>query len=50
MLHFPELSDKILAMNKEQRKRFLRDVDLVNTRFEIKIADFGFSKKLKSKS
>jgi hypothetical protein len=50
MLHFPDLSDKILAMNKEQRKRFLRDVDLTNTKFEIKIADFGFSKKLKSKS
>ena len=50
MLHFPDLSEKILAMNKEQRKRFLRDVDLMNTKFEIKIADFGFSKKLKSKS
>lgn len=50
MLHFPELSDKILAMNKEERKRFLRNVDLTTTKFEIKIADFGFSKKLKSKS
>jgi len=28
MLHFPDLSEKILAMNKEQRKRFLREVDL----------------------
>jgi serine/threonine protein kinase len=37
-------------MNKEQRKRFLREVDLINTKFEIKIADFGFSKKLKNKS
>lgn len=37
-------------MNKEQRKRFLREVDLVNEKFEIKIADFGFSKKLKNKS
>ena len=50
MLHFPDLSDKILAMNKEQRKSFLRNVDLTTTKFEIKIADFGFSKKLKSKS
>ncbi len=50
MLHFPDLSDKILAMNKEQRKSFLRNVDLTSTKFEIKIADFGFSKKLKSKS
>jgi len=37
-------------MNKEQRKRFLREVDLINEPFEIKIADFGFSKKLKNKS
>jgi len=37
-------------MNKEQRKRFLREVDLLNEKFEIKIADFGFSKKLKNKS
>ena len=36
-------------MNKEQRKRFLREVDLVNEKFEIKIADFGFSKKLESR-
>mgnify|MGYP000887901809 CR=1 FL=1 len=37
-------------MNKEQRKRFLKEIDLENERFEIKIADFGFSKKLKNKS
>ena len=43
MLHFPDLSDKILAMNKEQRKSFLRNVDLTSTKFEIKIADFGSS-------
>lgn len=34
-------------MNKEQKKQFLREVDLLTTPFEIKIADFGFSKKLK---
>ena len=50
MLHFPDQSEKILAMNKEQRKRFLKEVDLTTERFEIKIADFGFSKKLKNKS
>jgi serine/threonine protein kinase len=50
MLHFPTERDKILKMSKEQRKRYYRTVDLDKTPFEIKIADFGFSKKLKSKS
>jgi hypothetical protein len=50
MLHFPDMSDKILNMNKETRIKFLKTVDLTNTKFEIKIADFGFSKKLKNKS
>lgn len=44
------MSDKILSMNKEERKDFLRTVNLSTTRFEIKIADFGFSKKLRNKS
>jgi len=46
MLHFPQ-NDEMRNMNKEQKKQFLREVDLLNTHFEIKIADFGFSKKLK---
>ena len=50
MLHFPDLSDKILNMSKDQRLKFLKTVDLTQTKFEIKIADFGFSKKLKNKS
>lgn len=33
-----------------ERKEFMRNIDLEKTRFEIKIADFGFSKKLKSKN
>jgi serine/threonine protein kinase len=36
-------------MNKDERKKFLREVDLTKTKFELKIADFGFSKKLKNK-
>jgi len=36
-------------MSKDEKRRFLRDVDLKKTPFEIKIADFGFSKKLKNK-
>ena len=34
-------------MTKDERKKFLKSVDLTKTKFEIKIADFGFSKKLK---
>jgi len=37
-------------MTKEERKKFLKEVDLTTTNFEIKIADFGFSKKLRVKS
>ena len=47
MLHFPDDTDRLMSMNKEEKKRFLRHVDLLNTKFEVKIADFGFSKKLK---
>jgi serine/threonine protein kinase len=36
-------------MKKEQKRKFLKEVDLTKTKFEIKIADFGFSKKLKNK-
>jgi hypothetical protein len=36
-------------MNKDEKNKFLREVDLTKIRFELKIADFGFSKKLKSK-
>lgn len=46
MLHFPQ-NDELRTMNKEQKKSFLREVNLLTTPFEIKIADFGFSKKLK---
>ena len=46
MLHFPQ-NDELRNYNKDQKKQFLKDVDLLNTQFEIKIADFGFSKKLK---
>jgi serine/threonine protein kinase len=49
MLHFPDMTDKLLAMSKEEKRNFLRTVDLTKVNFEIKIADFGFSKKLKSK-
>ena len=50
MLHFPDLNDDILNMNSSEKREFLRDVDLTTVNFEIKIADFGFSKRLKYKS
>lgn len=50
MLHFPEMSDQILGMRKQERRNFLATVDLTRAKFEIKIADFGFSKKLRNKS
>jgi len=36
-------------MTKEEKKAWLKNVDLNNVKFEVKIADFGLSKKLKSK-
>ncbi len=49
MLHFPDNQEQLMNMNKDEKRRFLRSVDLLSTRFEVKIADFGFSKKLKQK-
>lgn len=34
-------------MSKNEKKQFMRDVDLTQINFFVKIADFGFSKKLK---
>jgi len=34
-------------MTKEERRIWLKSLDLDTVNFEIKIADFGFSKKLK---
>jgi len=49
MLHFPDHTEELLNMDRDQKRRFLRSVDMTRTRFEIKIADFGFSKKLDNK-
>ena len=48
MIHFPEMGDELLAMNKSEKMKFLKEVNLLNTKFNIKIADFGYAKKLKS--
>ena len=49
MLHFPDHTENLSRMTKEEKKNFFKKVDMQKTRFEVKIADFGFSKKLKSK-
>ena len=49
MLHFPDETNNLMNMTKEEKKKFLHNIDLAKTNFEIKIADFGFSKKLRTK-
>lgn len=39
-----------MGMPSDVKKRFYKELDFDQMDFEIKIADFGFSKKLKSKS
>ena len=46
MLNFPGESKPISIMEHDEKMQFLSKVDLENTPFEIKIADFGFSKQL----
>lgn len=46
MLHFPDDEELLDRMNKTEKKQFLKNVDLMTTNFSIKIADFGFSKRL----
>lgn len=48
MIDFPEKGDELLAMSTGERQKFLKEVDLLNTKFDIKIADFGYAKKLKT--
>ena len=49
MLHFPDETERLKGLTSSEKKEYLSTVDLMTTRFEIKIADFGFSKKLKRK-
>ena len=43
-LHFPDKN--LFNLDEEEKKEFLKTVDLSKTRFEIKIADFGFAKQV----
>lgn len=47
MVHFPDHEELLMNMSRDEKKKFLREVDLLSVDFKIKIADFGFSKKLK---
>ena len=38
-----------MKMTKEEKKAWFKAVDMTKVNFDVKIADFGFSKKLKSK-
>ena len=49
MIHFPGKSQQIINMSKEVKKLFLKQIDLDKENFVVKIADLGFSKKLKEK-
>jgi len=49
MLHFPDETENLMKMTKQEKKDWFRSVDMQKVNFEVKIADFGFSKKLKSK-
>jgi len=44
MLHFPQQNFKFGS--RDERRKFLKIVNLEKTPFSIKIADFGYSKKL----
>ena len=46
MVHFNDKTTYLMDMEKEEKTAFLKNVDLINTEFEVKIADFGLSKKL----
>jgi len=46
MLHFPN-NEELINMSKSERNAWLKKIDLTKIAFEVKIADFGFSKKLK---
>ena len=49
MLHFPDDNERLTKMTKEEKKAFFKNVDLTKTRFELKIADFGFAAPIEGK-
>ena len=49
MVHFPDHDEKLMRFDKNQKRSFLKDLDLSKVKFELKISDFGYSKKLKTR-
>jgi serine/threonine protein kinase len=47
LLHFP--NSDLVGMTKEERKSFLRKVDLTKEVFLVKIADFGFATRINTR-
>jgi len=50
MIHFKGMTTTLMDMEKDEKKRYLADVDLETTEFQVKIADFGLSKRLEEKN
>ena len=46
MLHFPGQNGNLMEITKEQKFQFLQECDLTEISFEIKLTDYGLSKKL----
>jgi len=42
LLNFPD-NPEMNEMSRDQKKKFLRKVDLTKINFEVKISDFGLS-------
>ncbi len=48
LLHFPE--EDLLSKSKEEREAIIKRINLKDTRFEVKISDFGFAKQFTKRS
>ena len=49
LLNFPD-NPELNDMNHENKKKFLKKVDLTKVNFEVKISDFGLSTVLDQKA
>ena len=49
MLHFPDIPN-FNELSPSEKLQFLKGVDLLETNFEVKIADFGLSTVLDTKA
>jgi len=48
MVHFNNKTTFLMGMTNDEKKNFLVNVDLNTVDFEIKIADYGLSTKVKN--